>query len=1068
MLHKHCPRTQGSLFLSPTFFGVEEKANILTFGQSDIANKTAELGGIHKYDLTPDCTHLIVGDYDTPKYRHVAKERPDVKPMAAAWIEAVRNLWIEDADMDFDALEKEWQLRTFETGGCEPTPDGHIPERRGLLCCMTGFDDPEVRQEIIDKLQANGGVYTGDLTRRCTHLIVYKPEGRKYIAAGGWGIRTVSIEWLNDSIERGMILDEKCYDPLLPPEERGVGAWNKSAPKSSNKRRREEAAQPQEEGRRKLRKTASMKLNSQRDNLWGDILGKKQSVEPSPSVSAFADPPAVTAPSQPNTPSNAVEQPPAPQHQSHDTQGTKLSSFGVSDESVVFASCCFYIHGFSQKATEILVNTVASLGGLICHSLDEASSTSGAQLAHRFLIVPQSGKPESHPRCPENVHIVTEFYIERCLYKKRFLDPTDHVLGQPFPAFPVSGFDKLTVCTAGFTDVDLNQTVKAVQQLGAKYEERFTANVSVLVCHSLPAVRKQKLELALAWKVPVVSAEWLWRCILSGFLAPMEDFMFPELKQKLRSDKSEKEKANSKGKGRLDVPLGLDKDLLPKPAAKASARSRFSGIDYSAFAPALEKGSKIAETGRPGSCANRDPPTDAEVSMANTTFDTAPTHQFERSVSNAESTTSTTKRPGSAPLSEASSNSLNRPTSSQRKQSSQNTDKPQQTSTERQGLQRVRSEVADSDASDGDVAHPSDIPAEEAGAENNQVQEETEEEIKKRLAAEKAAKAAAEKNDISYKIVSLLDMNSSAASATTTVRKTTTTIPSPGGQGEREKKEEEEVTETAGSVNEAAETSMIEIGDMLAAAAGASMTTTITAGAENKANTGVRMRKRQVLGRAISNVSAASSTSESSGHQQHTFSPSGAETPSLAALATGVASPPPRHISKSKAASTAGNISKTATEEVISPPLADDDEETAASAPPHTTTATKKSKPTKGPNNNLPPSTQVEFEDTDAKRFKAQLMHKLLGNTMDELASSSTNGGSLSISASQRRALLRAQQKEAEEALTLASLKGENVEAQRALLAQFEAGGRPRGGGVELKRNTRATRNRASGGEGRF
>ncbi|EGZ72532.1 hypothetical protein NEUTE2DRAFT_43850, partial [Neurospora tetrasperma FGSC 2509] len=84
-------------------------------GVTDIANKTEELGGKHKHDLTPDCTHLIVGEHDTPKYRHVAKERPDVKAMAAGWIEALRKLWVEDADIDFIALEKEWELKPFET-----------------------------------------------------------------------------------------------------------------------------------------------------------------------------------------------------------------------------------------------------------------------------------------------------------------------------------------------------------------------------------------------------------------------------------------------------------------------------------------------------------------------------------------------------------------------------------------------------------------------------------------------------------------------------------------------------------------------------------------------------------------------------------------------------------------------------------------------------------------------------------------------------------------------------------------------------------------------------------------
>lgn len=109
--------------------------------QSLIARKTDELGGIHKYDLTPDVTHLIVGEYDTPKYRHVAKERPDIKAMAVGWVDAVRDLWVRDEQIDFRALEKEWCLKAFETGGGAIDDNQKVGPRTTLNCCLTGFDD---------------------------------------------------------------------------------------------------------------------------------------------------------------------------------------------------------------------------------------------------------------------------------------------------------------------------------------------------------------------------------------------------------------------------------------------------------------------------------------------------------------------------------------------------------------------------------------------------------------------------------------------------------------------------------------------------------------------------------------------------------------------------------------------------------------------------------------------------------------------------------------------------------------------------------------------------------------
>lgn len=109
--------------------------------QTDLASKVSELGGRHKYDLTPEVTHLVVGAHDTQKYRHVAKSRPDIKPMAIGWVDAVRNLWVQDDPIDFRAIEKEWTFRAFETGGGALGDSGNIGLTSKLLCCLSGFED---------------------------------------------------------------------------------------------------------------------------------------------------------------------------------------------------------------------------------------------------------------------------------------------------------------------------------------------------------------------------------------------------------------------------------------------------------------------------------------------------------------------------------------------------------------------------------------------------------------------------------------------------------------------------------------------------------------------------------------------------------------------------------------------------------------------------------------------------------------------------------------------------------------------------------------------------------------
>jgi len=83
------------------------------------------MGGVHKLDLTSDVTHLIVGEADTPKYKFVAKERPDVKCLLPGWIDAVRASWLDCEEPNLEVLEIQHKVPTFF----------------GLRVCVTGFED---------------------------------------------------------------------------------------------------------------------------------------------------------------------------------------------------------------------------------------------------------------------------------------------------------------------------------------------------------------------------------------------------------------------------------------------------------------------------------------------------------------------------------------------------------------------------------------------------------------------------------------------------------------------------------------------------------------------------------------------------------------------------------------------------------------------------------------------------------------------------------------------------------------------------------------------------------------
>ena len=129
------------------------------------------------------------------------------------------------------------------------------------------------RKWLEDSIVENGGQYQGNLTKDCTHLIAKVPSGAKYTHAGNWGIKIVAVEWLEQSLERGMTLDETCYNLAIPASERGKNAWARRTVSTTSlgKRSREDDVGPQ--NTRKLRRTASARLSSQNFGLWTDIVG---------------------------------------------------------------------------------------------------------------------------------------------------------------------------------------------------------------------------------------------------------------------------------------------------------------------------------------------------------------------------------------------------------------------------------------------------------------------------------------------------------------------------------------------------------------------------------------------------------------------------------------------------------------------------------------------------------------------------------------------------------------------------------------------------------------------------
>ncbi|KAL9617493.1 MAG: hypothetical protein Q9160_007704 [Pyrenula sp. 1 TL-2023] len=484
-----------------------------------LANIVTELGGKFYLDLTADVTHLLVAQISTPKYKYVAREREDVQVVQPSFVFAVRDAWRSGEAFEMEALEEAHRLKTFS----------------GSTICVTGFDDCMLllldsffaddqvtfRTQLQETIEVHGGAYKGDLTKTVTHLIAKAPDGKKYQFAQQWGIKTVSLKWLKDSLDRGLILEESLYHPTTPFEEQGKGAWNRRADDQSHLGKRPREQDIAVEAPRKLRRTASARLGSQTNALWGDIVGAEDPeteatnndrLRQTKSMSdmsvllqqskSFATDTTMT-----NQERSMVEPP---------EQAAPMRGDGL------MANCAFLIHGFNEKQNGILHNTLSVNGAELVNNLQQA--TYGRR---RYIAVPYNCR-EDHisgiSGHEPSVEVVNDLWLEKCLHSKKFVEPSDYPPSKNVYHFPIEGFKNLVINGTAFDGIEVLHLSKLVNILGAKYDEFFKPSISVLITKTQQP-SEDKLLHAYQWKIPVVSAAWFWSCLRSGLCQPYKPYL---------------------------------------------------------------------------------------------------------------------------------------------------------------------------------------------------------------------------------------------------------------------------------------------------------------------------------------------------------------------------------------------------------------------------------------------------------------------------------------------------------------------------------------------------------------
>ncbi|RHZ68054.1 hypothetical protein CDV55_104983 [Aspergillus turcosus] len=499
--------------------------SILPEQRTELATIASQMGAAHKFDLTSDVTHLLVGDINTAKYKFVARERSDVVVLKPEWVEAVRQSWMQGEDTDIRALEQQYRLPTF----------------MGLAICITGFEDMAYRNYIQETAVSHGADFRKDLTKSVTHLIARNTEGDKYKFATQWNIKVVTMKWFTDSIERGMVLDETLYHPLLPQEQQGVGAWNRTAPPAKEKAA--EAENSSNPRPRKLRRIASTKLVDQNEGIWGAIVGSgfennelRRSTNSQPKSDNLTS-------SEIARKASVVQEVKsfASETTFAEGQGSRQDTSEVrpANNNGFLDGCYFFIYGFSPKQTSVLRHHLSYNGAQLVSTLGEFSRPEIPKRGHGLYTIVSYKTPRSEIPSTDDLafecDVVTDMWLERCLEAKTLVPPESHIACTPLPVFPIPGFHGMKICSTGFSRIDLLHLLKLVDLIGATYDEYLTPKASVLVCNDSRSMNNEKLRHTSEWKIPAVTVDWLWSSIQSGQRKAFEPYIIQRLSQPEKS-----------------------------------------------------------------------------------------------------------------------------------------------------------------------------------------------------------------------------------------------------------------------------------------------------------------------------------------------------------------------------------------------------------------------------------------------------------------------------------------------------------------------------------------------------
>ncbi|TXT13776.1 hypothetical protein VHUM_01143 [Vanrija humicola] len=414
----------------------------------------------------------------------------------------------------------------------------------GLKISITGIDQLDRRKQIIKLINQEGGVYSKDLDRTCTHLVSAYPTTdpkSKQSEKIKWSVKELGDRAMQR--RRGKRLDDPdmciVYESWIWDCVGFHGRWNEDA-YDARKPRRDGKVRPEDvldgsvfrqhekevpvEDEELQPAVARKRKRGGIDDLVGELLSTTEPPEPKRQSPAADKKPEVveldalprrqTAAYDPQasvlhaTKSGAFDQPAA----AGPSKLPKAEATPVDNTSVPIFHGLRFSHAIPD-GYHGLENALRQHGGV---TVSEADRLAGAPVD--YVIVRLRPPMPDLPAGQTPPQVVTECWVEGCCFSQRLLSPSENLVFQPVSftqAIPEAA--PLLVHISGFSTETNVYLRRLLRTIGGTLSERLNKQATHLVCASPAGLKYDK---AREWGLTVVRDSWLWTMGRTGVMEP--------------------------------------------------------------------------------------------------------------------------------------------------------------------------------------------------------------------------------------------------------------------------------------------------------------------------------------------------------------------------------------------------------------------------------------------------------------------------------------------------------------------------------------------------------------------